>query len=194
MKAPVKLPFWLLLCSLVLSLLPGCAHHARARVTRPETSYSLPLVSPGTQFGSLPPAVQRTIRAETGGTAIHDIWKRTDGSGLLVYIVWFENQAMWPSLYVSSDGSVLNADLSVAVGAPKDLTSVALGAGAGALTLGDLPPAVVKAIQNHAPTAEIAHISEEGAGSQFTYVVEFKDAVRPPLYVSPDGTVRNRVR
>src|SRR4051794_26359205 len=32
-----------------------------------ETPYAFPLISPGAKFASLPPAVQHTIRAETGG-------------------------------------------------------------------------------------------------------------------------------
>jgi hypothetical protein len=38
----------------------------------PSGPYSLPLISPGTKFAALPPAVQHSIRAQTSGAQIED--------------------------------------------------------------------------------------------------------------------------
>ena len=57
-------------------------------------------------FAELPPAIQRTIRAETGGVPIRDIQKNSNNDQV-VYRVLFQNALLFPPLYIAADGSVL---------------------------------------------------------------------------------------
>src|SRR6266568_4736023 len=68
----------------------GCAtgHHHTVEDYRQQ--YGRPLLSPGTQFAALPPAVQNTIRAEAGAADIEDVVKDTS-SGHVIYQVRFQN-------------------------------------------------------------------------------------------------------
>src|SRR6478672_8666812 len=78
------------------------------------TQYETPLSSPGAQFAALPAAVQNTIRTEAGAAEIDNIVKDRS-SGHLVYRTSFVNEEVYPPLFVASDGSVLNPDLTLAV-------------------------------------------------------------------------------
>jgi hypothetical protein len=109
-------------------LTPGCAHHAdKSSATFPDP-YHEPLISPGAKFSVLPLPVQNTIRAETGGAAISDIARYRTG-GQTVYKVWFCNFEFLPPLIVSSDGSVLQQDLTEEMGASADSFATHSGSG-----------------------------------------------------------------
>jgi hypothetical protein len=152
-----------------------------------QTPYRLPLISIGAKFSGLPPAVQNTIRAEVGTLTMSDIVKDTS-SGKTVYQIYFRNAELFPPLYIAPDGSVLNPDLTVAVAAPEEHIGVS-SSGPG-LTPSDLPPEVMKTIQNKAPSGEIAHIFKETWGNQQVYIVSFKDpSHNPKLYVASDGSM-----
>src|SRR6266478_3539705 len=98
--------------ALISVILAGCAN--QRPVAEYPAPYQRPLNSPGGKFSGLPPAVQNTIRAETGAAEIEDIHKDTS-SGQPVYKVYFENRKLFPTLYVAPDGSVLNPDMTVAM-------------------------------------------------------------------------------
>jgi hypothetical protein len=178
------------------ALLTGCAHHHEAQpATEPvdkgpaysdkgdyERLYHYPLQSPGTQFAALPPAVQRTVRAEVGSAQIADIRKGTTGNNL-VYVVYFAKRDVMPPLYIAPDGSVLKPDLAVFIPAPHE-SAADMGTG---LTLNDLPPKVVATIQQRAPDAEVGAIGKETKGDNVTYVIFFKGDRHVPLYISADG-------
>jgi hypothetical protein len=167
----------------------GCASHEENRRVLNKTPYHEPLISPGTQFGSLPPAAQNALRAETGSAEIENVAKRTI-NGRTVYEVHFQNEELYPPVLVAQDGSLLNPDLTVAVGAPRDSGEISTGAAAGGLKFEDLPPAAALVVRGHAPVSEIASIDREMWGNQIVYIVSFKDEVRyPKLYLSSDGTV-----
>ncbi len=175
------------------ALIPACAHHpkpATAIYQDPYTTYhlayDLPLVSAGTKFALLPPAVQHTVRAEAGAAQISDIVKDTS-AGRIVYRIYFFNSDAFPPLFIAPDGSVLNPNLTVSVGAPQELAEVVTGGKATGLTLGDLPPKVVKGIQQQAPDAEIRSITKERSGDNVTYLVTFKDQAHRPLRISSEG-------
>src|SRR6185436_6481136 len=123
-------------------LLFGCARHHEISKNQYDSAYHKPLNSPGEKFAGLPPAVQNTIRAETGSAVIEDILKDTS-SGLVVYRVDFVNSNLWPPLFIARAGSVLNPDLTVAVGAGDDAIGVSKGS-AISLKPSDLPPNVMK--------------------------------------------------
>ncbi len=172
-------------------ILAGCAreHRAVVVVDKPlETPYQTPLLSPGAQFAALPPVIQHTIRAETGAAEIDKIIKDTN-SGPVVYRVYFVHHDAFPPLYIGADGSVLNPDLSVAVGASKETVKISSGGAATGLSTSDLPPNVMKTVQRQEPEAEIDTITKETRGDQTVYIFTFKGRRHPRLMVAADGSV-----
>jgi hypothetical protein len=163
--------------------LNGCAGPERTE------AYHAPLTSVGSQFGSLPAAVQNTVRAETGAAEIRNIDTEMRSIGA-VYKINYVNEEFYPPLFVAADGSVINPDMSVAVGAVRDETTVLKGAGAGSIQFRDLPPAVVSVVDQHAPRSEVTGIDKETWGSRVVYIVSFKNETKTPkLYIAADGTV-----
>jgi len=136
----------------------------------------------------LPPAVQHTIRAETGSEDIEDILKDTN-SIPPIYRVFFVNRAAFPPLYIRTDGSLLNPDLSVAIGAGQDRFGILTGGPSVGVSLNDLPPTVLTVVQNQAPDAEIDTITKETRGDQTFYTVSFKGRRHADLVVASDGTI-----
>ncbi len=54
----------------------------------------------------------------------------------------------------------------------------------------EVPAVVKKAIQERAPTAEVAYVNLETWGGRIVYVVTFKDETHnPKLLVASDGTM-----
>src|SRR5689334_972003 len=158
------------LCLAGLAVLSaGCEANRPDTGLQPVVRYNYPLMSPGTQFGECPPAVQRTIRAETGGAQIEDIEKGSNDY-LTVYKVRFVNSALFPPLYVASDGSILNPDLSVAIPAPHETAAIKTAGPVERVTLPDLPPQVVKTIQAQVPDAELSSIVRETERDKVVYV------------------------
>jgi hypothetical protein len=174
---------------LMLALLSGCASSGQFA----ETPYRNPLNSPGTKFSGLPMVVQNTVRAEAGTTEIVDIVKTTF-TGAPVYAIHFRNPKVFPPLYVAEDGAVLNPDLSVAVGAPAEDTSVLSGTLVGGIKLTDLPKKVVETIQIRAPVTQVLSAYKEDHGAKAYYEIRFKDPARhPQMIVLEDGTVLSEV-
>ncbi len=184
-------------CALImlLGIAAGCRTRQKPAVAvfeRPyETSYHFPLTSPGAKFATLPPAVQHSIRAETGGAEIDEIVIDTN-SAPKVYRVYFVNYEAYPPLYLAADGSVLNQDLSVAMGGVREQPQVITGGPTQAVTLNDLPPVVVKEVQRLAPDSEIESITKESRGQESVYFVTFKGRTHTPLRIASDGTLLRR--
>jgi len=132
--------------------------------------------------------VQHTVRAQTGGAEIEDIVKDT-ASGHPVYRIYFKNRRLLPPLYVAADGSILNPDMSVAVGASRDSVEILTGGASAGLKLGDLPPQVLKTIQQRVPNGEVDRIERQISGDQVVYIISFKTQSQPPMAVAADGTV-----
>jgi hypothetical protein len=79
-------------------LLIGCCPTHYSELVPPFSQpYHYPLMSPGTQYAELPPAVRRTICAETGGALIADI-EKGEGAHPVAYKVLFENPVSFPPL------------------------------------------------------------------------------------------------
>jgi hypothetical protein len=174
--------------SAAVLLVFGCATQMQPTVEQYRKHYDKPLISSGAQFASLPPAVQNTVRAETGSAAIEDVVKDV-GPGRIVYRVFFANSNLFEPLNIAADGSLLDPDLIVAIGAPKDEANVLTGGGAGGASLNDLTPAAVKAVQRSAPDAQVESIVREVSRDQTVYLITFKDHVHPPVRVAADGTI-----
>lgn len=173
---------------LFAALLAGCAGPQEASTSQYHYLYDEPLVTPGTKFARLPLTVQHTIRAEAGMAQIEDIQKEVH-AGRPIYRVTFNNYLSYPPLYIASDGSLLNPDLTVAVAAPPELASLLTAAPFARITLNDLPPPVIKTVQTRAPDAEIDTITKETRGTETTYVVAFKDHKPARVFVSAQGVV-----
>jgi hypothetical protein len=173
-----------------LAITAGCASSGKLAG---ETPYRHPLNSPGTKFSGLPLVVQNTVRAEAGTTEIVDIVKSTF-TGSPVYVVYFRNGELYPPLHVGEDGSVLNPDLSVAVGAPAEDIGVISGTVASGMKVSDLPKKVVETIQTRAPVTEVLLVNKEDHGAKAYYEIRFKDPSRhPALFVLDDGTILSEV-
>jgi hypothetical protein len=198
--APESMTREFLLAVGLAAVLAGCAPHraqikhtsgpATTAVVHETTPFNKPLLSPGAQFGALPPPVQNTVIAEAGTEVIWDVVKE-EHAGQPVYIVYFENQDIYPPLYVGRDGSVLNPDFTVAVHAPE-YKAAALGATATTTTvkLIDLPPKVLEVVHQQAGHSEVAAIDKATWGNRTVYIVSFKDEKQyPKLYVEADGTL-----
>lgn len=171
-------------------LFVGCAGPDRDASRPPPSAYHYPLTSVGAKFGALPSAVRNTITAQTGSAEMHDIVKQTRPGVGTVYRITYINRRLYPPLYVASDGSVLNPDMTVAVGAVKDETEAQYGRVAGALRFADLPDPVAKTVESYAPKAEITSIDRQTWGSRIVYIIGFRDETRrPKIYVASDGTV-----
>jgi hypothetical protein len=184
----------LLLCFIATTMVlyaAGCSSRKTAEQPYP---YHEPLSSPGQKLSGLPPAVQATIRAQVGGADIHDIQKMGVGDQT-AYEITFRAHQLFPPLYVRSDGSVLYPDLQqIAVGAGNDDIGAISGGAASGLRLSDLPQKVVSTIQEKAPTAEIAFITQTNFNGQMHFEISFQDPVRhPKIIVGDDGTFFKKV-
>jgi hypothetical protein len=187
-EVPMKGLPGVMAAGLFVLLFFGCATHHPYTVEEYRTHYDKPIVSPGVQFAALPPAVQNTIRAEAGSADIEDIVK-DDSLSHIIYHVYFQNSNLFQPLNIASDGTLLDPDLIVAIGAPHDQPGVLTGSAVAGATLNDLPPAAVKIIQRTAPDAQVESIARQVSGNQITYFVTFKDRMHPPLQVTGDGTI-----
>ena len=168
----------------------GCAGKPEVHTSQP-TPYRNPLKSPGEQFGGLPPVVQNTVRAEVGAEPIYDIWK-DELSTPVVYTVFFQNHFLEP-LIIAADGSVLNPDRTLAVGAADEKIGTLSGGAAAGLKPSDLPRNVMKVIQERAPRNEIEFINKQVVNDREIYIVTFKNpALNEEMHITEDGTLLNQ--
>ena len=164
---------------MVALLLTGCATRDKTRTAEHATTYHKPLTSPGAKYGALPAAVQRTVLAEAGAAEVVDAVRDTS-SGRVIYRIYFRDHDVYPPLIVAPDGSVLNADLTIAVGAVHGHR----------VNPSEVPAKVMKEIPERAPAAEVAYINMETWGGRVVYVVTFKDEAHyPRLLIASDGTL-----
>jgi hypothetical protein len=189
MKPGVKFFKFVLGCCALLGAasLVGCATH-----TEPARyPYHQPLSSPGEKFGGLPPAVQKTVRAQVGSADMYDI-RKLDSSDRVVYEILFHDHTRYPPLYVASDGSVLYPDMTVAVPAEESNIGALSGGAAGGVKFSDLPIGVAHTVLEKEPTAEVAFIHRVYLGGSTFYEVSFKNAKRyQKLLIAEDGAVVN---
>jgi hypothetical protein len=165
----------------------GCANRETV-----EYPYHQPLDSPGEKFGGLPPAVQKSIRAQVGSADMYDIRKLND-SGHVVYQIVFRDWQRYPPLYVRSDGSIMRPDGTIAVGAGEDDIGAMSGGAMGGLRFSDLPIAVANTVHDKAPTAEVAYIHKVNINGYQRYEISFKNEARyPRMIIEEDGTLVSR--
>jgi len=173
----------------IAALAGGCIRSHTADPLAHQTPYHYPLNSIGAKFSGLPPAVQNTVRSEVGVAEISDIIRETLPDHA-VYKIYFRYADLFPPLFIAPDGSVLNPDYTVAVSAPQEFIGVSTRGPLIGLKPSDLPPAVMKTIQERAPTSEIGIIDKQTWDDQDVYIISFKDpAHNPKLYIGSDGSV-----
>jgi len=139
-----------------------------------------------TDFNSLPPAVQKTVRAQApnGEIAKVDHQKR---DGMDVYEIEFRESGTNPKITVAADGKLLSTDMARPAGAVERLLTPT---GAVGTKFSALPPAAQKTIQEKAPNAEITDVSRHEKDGRVIYEIEFKDKGKnPSMKVAEDGTL-----
>src|SRR5437588_8913803 len=107
------------------------------------------------KFNELPPAVQKTVRAQAPNGEIADVSKTTR-NGIDVYEVQFNEPGKNPKVVVAADGKLLTSDLANPPGAIERMLTPT---GATGTKLSALPEKAQKTIQSKAPSAEIVDIS-----------------------------------
>jgi uncharacterized membrane protein YkoI len=139
------------------------------------------------QFNSLPPDVQKTIRANAPNAEIASIDGKTQ-DGVRVYEIGFNENGRNPKMIVAADGRVISSELTTkpAGAIAKILTPT----GAVGTKLSSLPEKVQATIQAKAPNAEIADIERHEDNGRVIYEVQFKDVGKnPSIKVAEDGTL-----
>jgi uncharacterized membrane protein YkoI len=138
------------------------------------------------KFNELPPAVQKTVRAQAPNAEIADVSKKSQ-DGMDVYEVQFNEPGKNPKVIVAADGKLLNTDMAKPSGAVQRILTPT---GAVGTKLSALPEVAQKTIQSKAPNKQITDISRHEKDGRVTYEVEFKDGGNTSIMeVAEDGTV-----
>jgi uncharacterized membrane protein YkoI len=137
-------------------------------------------------FNTLPPSVQKTVRAQGPNAEIAKV-NKTTREGVDVYEIEFREPGTNPKIIVAADGKLVSTDMAKPAGAiERALTPT----GAVGTKLSALPVAAQKTIQSKAPNAEIADVSRHEKDGRVIYEVEFKDKGKnPTIQVAEDGTL-----
>jgi uncharacterized membrane protein YkoI len=138
------------------------------------------------KFNELPPAVQKTVRAQAPNAEIADVSHSTR-DGMDVYEVQFSEPGKNPKVIVAADGKLLSTDMAKPTGAVQKLLTPT---GAVGTKLSALPEAAQKTIQSKAANKQISDISRHEKDGRVFYEVEFKDGGNTSMMeVAEDGTV-----
>jgi uncharacterized membrane protein YkoI len=142
--------------------------------------------SASTKFNELPPAVQKTVRAQAPNGEIANVSTKTE-NGTQIYEIEFREPGTNPKILVAADGKLVSTDMAKPAGAVERLLTPT---GAVGTKLSALPEKAQKTIQEKAPNAEIADISRHESNGRVIYEVEFKDKGKnPTIRVAEDGTL-----
>jgi uncharacterized membrane protein YkoI len=143
-------------------------------------------------FNTLPPAVQKTVRAQSPNGEITAVSKTTE-NGMDAWKIDIRNQGMDKDneLIVAMDGKVLSTDMPNSPnGVVQSVKKALTPTGAVGTKFSALPESVQKTIQAHAPDAQIADISRETDNGRVIYEVSFQDTGKnPSIKVAEDGTL-----
>src|SRR5205085_396087 len=123
------------------------------------------------KFNELPPAVQKTARAQAPNDEIADISKTTE-NGIDAYQIEFREEGRNPKVLVATDGRLLSSDFAKPAGVIDKLLTPT---GATGTPFSALPLPVQKAIQSQASGAQVASISRHEENGRVIYEVQFKD-------------------
>lgn len=138
------------------------------------------------KFNELPPAVQKTVRAQYPNGEVADVNNKTE-NGMQVYEIEFREPGTNPKLIVAADGKLINSDLVKPAGALERAVS---SSGAVGTKLSALPEKAQTVIKAKAPDAEISDILRQEKDGRIVYEVVFKDKDRnPSIKVAEDGSL-----
>jgi len=139
-----------------------------------------------TNFNELPPAVQKTVRAQAPNGEIANVSHKTE-NGLDLYEVEFREPGSNPKIVVASDGKLMSTDMARPAGAVERMLTPT---GAVGTKFSALPEKVQKTIQARSPSNEIADISRHEDNGRVIYEIEFKDkGTNPTMRIAEDGTL-----
>lgn len=138
------------------------------------------------KFNELPPAVQKTVRAQAPQAEIADVVQKTE-NGADVYEIQFREPGRNPKVVVAADGHLLTTDFAKPAGKIERMLTPT---GATGTKFSSLPEAVQKTIQSTAPGAEISNISRHDSDGRVIYEIEFAERGKnPSIRVAEDGTL-----
>ncbi|HTL18507.1 MAG TPA: PepSY domain-containing protein [Patescibacteria group bacterium] len=139
------------------------------------------------KFNELPPAVQKTVRAQNPNGDIANISQKNE-NGSQVYEVEFRSpNGPNSKVLVASDGTLVGSDMPKPAGAVQRLLTPT---GAVGTKLSALPEAAQKTIKTQAPDAPIEKITRHDVNGRTIYEVEFKDQGKnPTIKVADDGSL-----
>jgi uncharacterized membrane protein YkoI len=139
-----------------------------------------------TKFNELPPAVQKTARAQAPNDEIADVSKTTE-NGIDAYKIEFREENRTPQVLIAADGRLISSDFPKPPGAVERLLTPT---GAAGTPFSALPLPVQKTIKAQAPNAPIASISRQSDNGRTIYEVSFQDSGKnPSIKVAEDGTL-----
>src|SRR5262245_39094302 len=138
------------------------------------------------KFNELPPAVQKTVRAQAPQAEIASVDRKTmDGTDL--YEITLKQNGTNPKLLVTTDGRLVSTELPNSAGPVQRILTPT---GAAGTPFSALPLAAQKTIQSRAPNAQVANITRQEKNGRTIYEVEFSDrGVNPTIRVAEDGTL-----
>jgi uncharacterized membrane protein YkoI len=161
----------------------------RPQVGAPATATAYPEGSQKVTLSQLPPAVQRTIRAQAGRANVEDI-DRVTRAGQTHYEVGFKRDGQHTEIRVAENGSLLSGGAAAAAPTPTE-TTVQLSA-AQKVNFNDLPEPVKNTVRTHAGSAPIEDAEKGLWQGKTVYEVAFKkDGRHTELQVAEDGSVLN---
>lgn len=137
------------------------------------------------KFNELPPAVQKTVRAQAPNAEIASVSQKTE-NGTPVYQVEFRNpNGANSQIMVAMDGTLVTTDM------PRQASTIQRAltpTGAVGTPLSALPEAAQKTIKMQAPDAPIAKITRHEDNGRAIYEVSFKEEGKnPTIRVAEDG-------
>jgi uncharacterized membrane protein YkoI len=135
------------------------------------------------KFNELPPAVQKTARAQNPNAEIVDV-SDTTVNGNKAYEIQFRGQNGNPKVVIAQDGTLVNSELPRTAGAIDKLLTPT---GATGTPFSSLPLAAQKTIQKQAPNGQISSIARHDENGRAIYEISFKDL--GSMKVAEDGTV-----
>lgn len=138
------------------------------------------------KFNELPPAVQKTVRAQAPNGEITDVSKTTQ-DGRDIYQVQFNEDGKNPKVLVAADGTLISSDLAKPAGG---LQRMLTPTGATGTQYSSLPEAVQKTIKAQSPDGQISSISRHEDNGRTIYEISFQDQGKnPSIKVAEDGTL-----
>jgi uncharacterized membrane protein YkoI len=140
------------------------------------------------KFADLPPAVQATVRQQSGGDKITDI-DREDRTGKTVYEIEFDKDGDNKEIHVSEDGTLIPEEATGIAAADTDGDRTRVRAGLSP-KFADLPAAVQQTVQQHGAQSEIEDIDRETRDGKTVYEIAFRrDGPNREIVVAEDGTL-----